>query len=328
MGKLKVPADVDLAAATIGGCLKQVRRLNVPLPADHVPATQKVWICDVRPQQTQAVVRFIEQHMDPADTAALAHVKRFRKHAGPGPGAALILAVLCPVHRYPAKSQLVELLQAHFDDAFPASCVYAGAVPLELPPTKELSARWSSDIWPLSWKGNPNHQDLITARFDVAEETALVARLLREAHGPGGAAVATIVAQQDPATKKIAVLHAVRDSREDHVLQHSVMNAVAAVARAEVARRADPARAAAGQDGYLCHNLLVYTTHEPCAMCAMALVHSRIGRLVYVATHPLGAIESSHYIGDRRDLNWTFDIWRWVGPHGSSLRVLPDDVAP
>ncbi|KAK6360810.1 tRNA-specific adenosine deaminase subunit tad3 [Orbilia blumenaviensis] len=34
-------------------------------------------------------------------------------------------------------------------------------------------------------------------------------------------------------------------------------------------------------DGYLMNDLVVFMTHEPCVMCSMAMVHSRIGCLVY-----------------------------------------------
>lgn len=34
-------------------------------------------------------------------------------------------------------------------------------------------------------------------------------------------------------------------------------------------------------NGYLCLNLEFWVTHEPCAMCCMAMLHSRAGRIVY-----------------------------------------------
>lgn len=48
----------------------------------------------------------------------------------------------------------------------------------------------------------------------------------------------------------------------------------------------------------------LYVTLEPCVMCAGAMVHARIGRLVYGATDPkTGAIESVYRIGSDGFLN-------------------------
>ncbi|EWC43531.1 hypothetical protein DRE_07493 [Drechslerella stenobrocha 248] len=41
------------------------------------------------------------------------------------------------------------------------------------------------------------------------------------------------------------------------------------------------ARVPGDPDGYLMNDLVVFVTHEPCVMCTMALVHSRIGCLIY-----------------------------------------------
>jgi len=70
------------------------------------------------------------------------------------------------------------------------------------------------------------------------------------------------------------------------------------------------------QEGYLCHELEIYCTHEPCVMCSMAIVHSRFGKLVFkYRMDRTGGIcadgELGHGLFWRKELNWTLLAWKW-----------------
>ena len=62
-------------------------------------------------------------------------------------------------------------------------------------------------------------------------------------------------------------------------------------------------------DNYRLTGTTIYTTIEPCVMCAGALVNARIGRLVFVAhDERFGAVETQFRLCDNQALNHRIEI--------------------
>lgn len=67
--------------------------------------------------------------------------------------------------------------------------------------------------------------------------------------------------------------------------------------------------AARNRCNYRLPGTTLYVTLEPCAMCAAAMVHARIGRLVFGAADPkAGGVVSQYAIGRDKKLNHSFTV--------------------
>ena len=92
----------------------------------------------------------------------------------------------------------------------------------------------------------------------------------------------------------IARAHNLRESDKDPTA-HAEMIAIRAAARAVGDHRLNGAT--------------VYVTLEPCAMCAGALVHARVDRVVYGCADPkAGAVHTLFAIGRDERLNHRFEV--------------------
>lgn len=98
------------------------------------------------------------------------------------------------------------------------------------------------------------------------------------------------------------------------------------------------------RDGYLCLDLELYTTHEPCIMCSMAILHSRFSRVIFGQRMPRtgGLSVVSHNISNsdiinndqglgyglfwRQELNWRHLAWQWVSDDDSQIPVGSHDL--
>ena len=77
---------------------------------------------------------------------------------------------------------------------------------------------------------------------------------------------------------------------------------------------------------YLLTSLTLFTTHEPCIMCSMALLHSRVKEIVYIIPmNKTGGCGGSSGLGTcvprLKGVNHRYGVARWTGSN-----VLRDDV--
>lgn len=300
--------EVDLKQGIVYGTLKQIR-VNDSYDGD-VPSMVKVWYCDIPPQRTQAIAGIIRDHLTDDDCVVLTHLKRFMKVGNN------IRAVLCSFDYINNRGVLFERLQRYTSQEWAIENIGLLEVPLYPPKTKELAKKWTEEYWPVAWKGNPNHQFLNSIEFDMHQEKEMIDKLLdqlesatQEEMASSKMTLVTLIAQHIEGKMSPVALNVNKGTLNPR--KHSVMRSIACVAERELQKRQTSSQSES--TGYLCHNMTVYTTHEPCVMCCMALVHSRIGRIVYLSATPGGGLESNYQLGDKDGLNWKFQIWKWLG---------------
>ncbi|KAH3669795.1 hypothetical protein OGATHE_002607 [Ogataea polymorpha] len=295
--------DIDYETFTF---YKKYRRIQVqdstePFLVDH-------WIVYIEPKESSLINSIIKSEFKESANS-LRHLKRFLKAKKNDRDLLKVLICACDQINQ-------EELEKILFGPLKRSRIEKVKAPLNKPFDKELNAEWSAKYWPIVWKGNPMIQELNESYKQFCEQKVhgylkLISDLSRTSKG---LPVVTIFV--DPSTDQImAQKFDLRDSSD--IMRHSIMNCIGEIAKNELQRRQarpDPS----APTNYLCLNYHVYTTHEPCTMCAMALLHSRIGRLIYIKdskrTGAIGVESGNKYMLHLScSLNWKFESFKYIG---------------
>jgi tRNA(Arg) A34 adenosine deaminase TadA len=115
--------------------------------------------------------------------------------------------------------------------------------------------------------------------------------------------IATVVV--DPTISQIMV--ATYDTRvsSQNPVNHSVISALDLLAITSRHQRYRGKHYASGYD--------FYTTHEPCMMCCMAMLHSRVRRCIFWKEMPYTGAKS---LGWNKELTHKFMVFQFVGGNG------------
>ncbi|CAI2168068.1 6515_t:CDS:2 [Funneliformis geosporum] len=311
----------------------------------RVLETVDIYVSDVEPKETERVIKFLENHC-PRDREILCHAKRIKKISH---DKGFTLAVLICSVEIITMTELTTLINNHnlgstLKPRIQQICKYPAI-------TRTQFDEWRK-LWPINFREDPRRETKFTLKeielIKQYMENAI--QLSSNAKSKGELPIGCILV--DP--KKNIILSEVIDTRNStkNPLRHAVLNCIDDIAslersncvkksnKIEVPRKRTFNEVTIGDDtgkddveiildeedsakqrenvegAYLCKGYDVFVTHEPCIMCSMALVHSRVRRVFYGRSNTVsGGLGSCYKIHTHNSLNHHFKSFKGLSQH-------------
>ena len=174
-------------------------------------------------------------------------------------------------------------------------------VPQSAPLTRE-QFKEASKHWPVHFHEDKCISMLLSGKFFTIQDLTKMELFMQKAIDcavENSSPCGTVIV--DP--KQDIVVGRGSDLRRENPRLHSVMVAIEEVAEHLSATEGS---------GYICTGYDVYCTREPCMMCAMALIHSRVQRVFYGAPISHGALGSQCCLHLCKHLNHSYQVFAGV----------------
>ncbi|CAG2065719.1 unnamed protein product [Timema podura] len=185
-------------------------------------------------------------------------------------------------------------------------------------------------LWPCNFHEDKYLEKVLAGRLFTAKDKLQQQRFMemalkaaRVSVTMGGCGTGAVIV--DPKMSGTQVIAVGYDDRGGHPLKHAAMVVVDLVARGQgggawevkleskirMSTKSSEVRTRR-QGPYLCTGYDIYLTREPCAMCAMALVHSRVRRVFYGSPTQSGALGTNAVVHCLKGLNHRYEVFRGV----------------
>lgn len=275
------------------------------------------------PQTSSSFLKFIQSH-DLHPVESLRHLRRIRRVDEHN-----VQGIISLTSDYTLE-EVTELLHSspHFQNIGVPS-IAISEVPTNPARTPAQAREWSQSYWPVLYI--PIKEDVMAKdraeSFSQAKVNWMkimckkVIELSKEAESKGELPVVCLAVESwdgnvHSLKRKKGIRPTVLASRYDsrtsskNPFGHAAMNLIEHVA--EMDRNGSrPKLTATNEPQYLLTGLTVFMSHEPCLLCSMALLHSRISTLVYVKESPgAGGCGSEYRLHEQKGTNHRFEVYK------------------
>lgn len=189
-------------------------------------------------------------------------------------------------------------------------------------------AKIKSTIWPVVYEAQ-NHRELREESQRWTKETVqwfrdainVINTEAKRVHALGELPIVSYVPSEGSSETRSFIAFDTRRSTQSP-LAHSIFNLVRSIG--ELRPVPEPSTSTENGHNYLLTSRTLFTTHEPCVSCSMALVHSRVKEIVYI--YPMlqtGGCGGIACIPALKNINHRFKIWKWRGFEHSTGGIDP-----